>query len=160
MGRDQADRASLEVRALTAEDAAAIASWRYPGRYATYDETEVPSAARGIWGVHDDEELVGSCCFGDAARVPGATAEPGIVDVGWGMRPDLMGRGLGRGFIGAILAFARKEFSPERFRALILEWNDRSRAAARSVGFEEDGTIESVEGTFVVMTRHATDVGG
>jgi [ribosomal protein S18]-alanine N-acetyltransferase len=109
MGRAEADRARLEVRALTSEDAATIASWRYPGRYATYDETEVPSAARGIWAVHDGEELVGSCCFGDAARVPGATAEPGIVDVGWGMRPDLMGQGLGREFIGAILAFARKE---------------------------------------------------
>ena len=157
MGRAGVDRGSLEVRALTPEDATAIASWRYPGRYATYDETNVPSAARGIWAVHDDEELVGSCCFGDAARVPGVTEEPGIVDVGWGMRPDLMGQGLGRDFIGAIVSFARKEFSPERFRVLILEWNARSRAAARSVGFEENGTIESNEGTFVVMTRQATD---
>ena len=160
MGRAGADRGSMEVRALTPEDAAAIASWRYPGRYATYDETEVPSAARGIWAVHDDEELVGSCCFGDAARIPGATEEPGVVDVGWGMRPDLMGQGLGRAFIGAILTFARMEFSPQRFRVLILEWNGRSRAAARSVGFAEDGTIESTEGTFVVMTREATAVVG
>jgi hypothetical protein len=40
---------------------------------------------------------------------------------------------------------------------LILEWNGRSRAAARSVGFEEGATLESIEGTFVVMSRQATD---
>jgi hypothetical protein len=36
---------------------------------------------------------------------------------------------------------------------LVLDWNGRSRGAARSVGFEEEGTILSTEGTFVVMTR-------
>jgi hypothetical protein len=68
-----------------------------------------------------------------------------------------MGQGLGREYIGAILEFAAEEFSPRRFRVLILEWNRRSRAAARSAGFEQDGTIESDEGTFVVMTRDATN---
>ena len=147
----------MEVRPLTPEDAGAIASWKYPGPYATYDETGVPSAARGIWAVYHDGELIGSCCYGHAARVPGVEEEEGVVDVGYGMRPDLMGKGLGRDFVGAILGFAAEEFSPRRFRVLILEWNRRSRAAARSVGFEQDGTIESSEGTFVVMTRDAGD---
>jgi ribosomal-protein-alanine N-acetyltransferase len=145
----------VEVRPLSPDDADAIAGWRYPGPYATYDEVGVPSAARGIWAVYRDEEIVGSCCFGDAARVPGVEEEPGIVDVGWGMRPDLMGQGFGREFVGSILEFARAEFSPERFRVVILEWNGRSRAAARWLGFQQDGTIESSEGTFVVMTRDA-----
>ena len=48
---------------------------------------------------------------------------------------------------------AGREFSPRRFRVLVLDWNGRSRGAARSVGFEEEGTILSTEGTFVVMTR-------
>ena len=68
------------------------------------------------------------------------------------MKPDVMGQGLGRGFIRSILAFASMEFFPHRFRILILDWNARSRAAARSVGFEENGSVESTEGTFVVMT--------
>jgi RimJ/RimL family protein N-acetyltransferase len=147
----------MEVRPLTPDDADAIASWKYPGRYATYDEVGVPSAARSIWAVYDDGELIGSCCYGEAARVPGVEEEEGIVDVGYGMRPDLMGRGLGRDFVGSILEFARDEFSPQRFRLVILDWNRRSRAAARSVGFEQEGTIRNAEGTFVVMTRDSTD---
>ena len=145
----------MEVLPLTPADAEEIASWRYPGRYATYDVNEVRTSESGYWAVHRGDELVGSCCFGVEARVPGAFEEDGTLDVGYGMRPDLMGHGLGRDFIGAILAFAAQRFAPRRFRVLILEWNGRSRAAARSVGFVEDGTIESIEGTFVVMTRSA-----
>lgn len=143
----------MEVLPLTPAVAEEIASWRYPGRYATYDVNEVRSPESGYWSVHRDGELVGSCCFGEEARVPGAIEEDGTLDVGYGMRPDLMGQGLGRDFIAAILAFALQRFAPTRFRVLILDWNDRSRAAARSAGFVEDGAIESDEGTFVVMTR-------
>ena len=145
--------ASMDVRPLTPADATEIASWRYPGRYATYDVDEVPTPERGYWSVHRDGELVGYCCFGDEARVPGAIEEPGTLDVGYGMKPALMGHGLGREFIDAILAFAAERFAPHRVRVLILDWNARSQAAASSAGFEEDGAIESAEGTFVIMTR-------
>ena len=155
MCREVKHSMSMEVRQLTPEEAREIASWRYPGRYSTYDEDRAYYAQEGYWAVYRDEELVGGCCFGEGARVPGVEEEPGILDIGYGMRPDLMGRGLGREFVGAIAAFAAAAFPEKRFRVVILEWNGRSRAAARSVGFEEEGTIESAEGTFVVMTREA-----
>jgi RimJ/RimL family protein N-acetyltransferase len=142
----------MEVRQLTLADAMEIATWRYPGRYATYDVIEVITAERGFWAVDDEGQLVGYCCLGHEARVPGVVEEPGVLDVGYGMRPDLMGQGSGPGFIRSILGFASIEFSPRRFRLLILDWNARSRAAARSVGFEEDTSVVSNEGTFVVMT--------
>jgi RimJ/RimL family protein N-acetyltransferase len=145
----------VEVLPLTTADAADIASWRYPDRYATYDVDGAPTSDRGFWAVRHGDELVGYCCFGEEARVPGAVEETGVIDVGYGMRPELMGRGQGSDFIGAILTFAAERFAPLRFRLLILDWNARSRAAASSAGFEEGGAIESTEGTFVVMTRSA-----
>ena len=57
-----------------------------------------------------------------------------------------------RDFIRSILEFGAGEFGPRRWRLLILDWNARSLAAARSVGFDEEGTIRSTEGVFVVMT--------
>ena len=143
----------MEVRPLTPADAREIATWRYPGPYATYDVAEVMTPERGYRSVHDGGRLVGYCCFGYEARVPGVDEEPDVLDVGYGMRPDLMGRGAGRDFIRSILEFAAAEFSPRRSRVLILDWNARSRAAARSVGFDEEGTVRSTEGIFVVMTR-------
>lgn len=147
----------MRVRALTETDGQAIATWRYPGRYQTYDvvETAIPEA--GYWAVEDDATLVGYCCFGNEARVPGAVEEAGTLDVGYGMRPDLMGQGLGRVFVGAIVEFAIQHFSPNRLRLLILDWNDRSRKVAVALGFESEGVLHSTEGDFLVMTRPASE---
>jgi [ribosomal protein S18]-alanine N-acetyltransferase len=102
----------LEVRRLTESDAAAIATWRYPGRYATYDVGEIVNPERGFWAVDHDADLVGYCCFGSEARVPGVVEEDGVLDVGYGMRPDLMGHGLGGVFVQAILELFRRETHP------------------------------------------------
>jgi ribosomal-protein-alanine N-acetyltransferase len=143
----------MDVRALTRAEADEIARWRYPGRYATYDVGEVDELGSDRWAVLDGEELIGYCCVGPGARVPGVDEEPGTVDVGYGMRPDLMGRGLGRELVGTILDFVVRERDPERLRLLILTWNERSRKVAEALGFERDGIVPSVEGDFYVMAR-------
>jgi RimJ/RimL family protein N-acetyltransferase len=64
-----------------------------------------------------------------------------------------MGQGLGREFVGAILDFAVRRFSPSRLRLLILDWNDRSLKVAVALGFKSEGVLHSTEGDFLVMTR-------
>ncbi len=143
----------MEVRPLTHADAEVIATWSYPGRESTYDVGTIVTAEQGIWAVEDSAELVGYCCFGVEARVPGVDPEQGTLDVGYGMRPDLVGKGSGRVFVGAILAFAENEFSPRRLRLLILTWNERSRKVAEALGFQEEAIVPSTEGEFRVVVR-------
>lgn len=143
----------MEVRPLENTDAEAIATWSYPSRESTYDVGAVVTAEQGIWAVEDEAKLVGYCCFGVRARVPGVEEEEGTLDVGYGMRPDLVGEGFGRAFVGAILAFAVDEFSPQRLRLLILTWNERSRKVAEALGFQEERIAQSAEGGFRVMVR-------
>ncbi|HTG47701.1 MAG TPA: GNAT family N-acetyltransferase [Actinomycetota bacterium] len=143
----------MQVRPLTEADARSIATWRYPGRYATYDVGVVLDPADGFCAVQDEGRLVGYGCFGAEARVPGVGEESGTLDIGYGMRPDLMGRGLGPAFAGAIVAFGVATFGPDRLRLLILEWNERSRKVAERLGFERDGSVLSDEGRFLVMRR-------
>jgi len=138
---------------MTAARAKAISTWRYPDRYSTYDVHEAPSSDTGYWAVLDEGELVGYCCFGAEARVPGVEEEDGTLDVGYGMRPDLVGIGRGRSFVSAILAFGVKRFSPTQLRLLILDWNQRSRKVAEAHGFRRSGTVPGREGEFLVMTR-------
>jgi RimJ/RimL family protein N-acetyltransferase len=143
----------MEIRPQAKADTEAIAAWRYPGRYSTYDVgdvAEIDASANG-WAVTHEDELVGYCSFGASARVPEIEAEEGALDVGYGMRPDLMGRGLGRAFVAAILDFGVKEFSPQRLRVHILSWNERSRKVAAALGFEEERIAPSSQGDFVVM---------
>ena len=123
------------IEPLSAEQATAIRSWRYPGPYATYDVTEEIGAEQGLFAVMDDGELIGYCCFGVEARIPGAGARSGVLDVGYGMRPDLMGQGRGRAFVSAILEFGIGRFRPQRVRMFVLRWNARSRNAALRQGF-------------------------
>lgn len=145
----------VRVRRLTRADAEAIATWHYPGRESTYDELEPVTPERGYWAVVRGRELVGKCCFGAPARVPGVQEEEGILDVGYGLRPDLVGQGLGPAFVAAILDFASGEFGPRRFRLLVLDWNRRSQKVAAALGFQKDGVVGSGEGEFVVLTRPA-----
>jgi ribosomal-protein-alanine N-acetyltransferase len=142
---------------MTTADARALATWRYAGRYKVYDLVDEVRPEDGYWAVEDDGEVVGYCCFGKEARVRGVRAESGTVDVGYGLRPDLVGRGRGREFVAAIIRFATAEFAAARLRLLILEWNERSRSVAEAVGFRTDGTVRSEDRTFVVMSRAAED---
>jgi RimJ/RimL family protein N-acetyltransferase len=143
----------MEVRPLSDADALAISAWRYPGRYSTYDVNEVFTSEQGVWAVDEGPKLVGYCCFGPEARVPGVDEEEGTIDVGYGMAPDLVGQGLGHSFVAAILDFAVAQFSPRRLRLLILSWNPRSLKVAEALGFEQEGVTPGAEGDFLIMVR-------
>jgi hypothetical protein len=49
----------MEVRPLSEADAEAVATWRYPGRYSTYDVGEIVTPVQGSWAVAHGDELVG-----------------------------------------------------------------------------------------------------
>jgi RimJ/RimL family protein N-acetyltransferase len=141
----------VKVRELTDADVRDIVTWRYEGRYATYDVTGGVSPGLGFFAVEHGGRLVGYCCFGAEARVPGVGEKAGTLDVGYGMRPELMGQGLGRSFVGAILAFGVDRFEPTRLRMLVLRWNERSRRTAERHGF----AVAGAHGDFDVLERAA-----
>jgi [ribosomal protein S18]-alanine N-acetyltransferase len=146
----------VKVRSLTSTDAATIAAWRYPDEYSTYDVVDPSTLASDHWAVTEGEELVGYSCFGAPARVAGAEQEAGVLDVGYGLAPDLVGRGFGRRFVAAILRFALERYEPQRFRLYILEWNERSQKLAASHGFAAESILQDDERRFLVMVRQAS----
>jgi RimJ/RimL family protein N-acetyltransferase len=143
----------MEVRALTSAEAVTIAGWRYPDRYSTYDVDDPSILGRDHWAVIEDGGLRGYCCFGAPARVQGAHEEPGVLDVGYGMAPQLMALGHGHRFVEAVLVFALEQHSPEWLRLYVLDWNERSRRVAERHGFEIISGLENNEGRFLVMMR-------
>jgi RimJ/RimL family protein N-acetyltransferase len=141
------------VRELARSEMTTIAGWRYPGRYATYDFDDPSVLAWDHWGVYDGGALIGYCCFGEPARVGNAAARADTLDVGYGLAPQLMGRGMGRQFVTAILEFALHRFDVRCLRLFILEWNARSRALATNLGFVCESTLKTDDGVFVVIVR-------
>lgn len=148
---------TYRVRALTAQECDAIAGWRYEGRYRTYEfDDSPPDPADGFFAVENATgQMIGYCCYGAEARVPGVELVAGVVDVGYGMRPDWLGQGQAQPFISAILAFALARFEVVSFRALVLDWNRRSLAACRRAGFRQTGEVTTASGRFVMLERPA-----
>ena len=145
---------------MTGEFAAAVAGWRYPPPYDTYDFTgdDATHLLRPEYRYHvvsDDRQAIGYCCFGEDATVPGGDYKRDALDIGWGMRPDLMGQGRGREFVAEIVAFAERTYAPPATRVTIAEFNERSQRAANGNGFVvETGRFAGPDGMrFVVLER-------
>jgi ribosomal-protein-alanine N-acetyltransferase len=136
----------IAIEPMRKQDAEEIVSWRYPVPYSMYNlsKNDIPvllNSENWYFSIHDGPaQLMGYCCFGEEARVPGGEyteSESEVLDVGVGMNPEKVGKGLGKFFIGAILAFALEEFGPSKFRVSIAEFNKRSQRVFQNQGFEE-----------------------
>jgi RimJ/RimL family protein N-acetyltransferase len=153
---------------MTETSAREVVAWRYPGLYALYNmppeegEEEIAillDPRFGYYAVFDEaSSLFGFCCFGTDAQVPGGDySDDRALDVGLGIRPDLVGKGMGQDFLEAILDFAHREFDALYFRATIAQFNARSRRVFERAGFEEVQTFRSDSTNpleFVVVARH------
>jgi ribosomal-protein-alanine N-acetyltransferase len=144
-------------RELTRADAEAIAGWRYPKPYSFYDGGDPDRLLEYTYfaGLDEDGKVVGFCCFGEDARVPGLDEEEGVLDVGAGLRPDLTGIGLGGPFLREACRFGTDLYDPERLRVVIAAFNRRAQMVAHALGFESGRTLRSDDNDFVVMTREA-----
>jgi RimJ/RimL family protein N-acetyltransferase len=134
----------LVVRPLTTADAEQIAQWSYEGLWRIYD----PRSEDGLMSDNpdylavagaDDGLLVGFCCAGPEATVPGLPTQEGILDVGVGMSPRWVGQGHGAEFAGIVLAHYRATTGTRRLRAVVQAWNERSLRLTWSLGFSEAG---------------------
>ena len=99
----------------------------------------------GALGAWEDGDLIGFVCFGADARVPGMEPRDAAVDIGWGLRPDLVGQKIGPRLIQAALGV----HPGARHRIAVLSWNERGRRAPKKCGFVETGLL----GDFVLMER-------
>lgn len=145
---------------MTEDEAEAIISWRYPGEYSFYDmERDVEDMAElraahvreaKYFSALQDSELVGFF----ELDVDGE-----VVELGLGLRPDLIGKGVGAAFLEAGLDFARRRFGPQRFRLRVAAFNRRAIEVYERAGFAvEREYVHDFYGTpyhFLEMSRPA-----
>ncbi|MCX6043646.1 MAG: GNAT family N-acetyltransferase [Chloroflexi bacterium] len=150
----------------------AILRWQYTGEYTLYNALLDPETAdldalsleffvnqHNAYAAYDEAGvLLGFCCFGVDAQVPGGNYTGPALDIGLGLRPDLTGQNLGTSFLGAILALAQREFEPMSLRATIALFNARSQRVFAKNGFQPTQHFMSHGEPplpFVVMEREA-----
>ncbi len=141
---------------MSAHDAHLVATWRYSGPWAVYDM----ASAQPIFdhlpdyvAVTSGGQLVGFCCVGHAARVPGLLKEVDVLDVGLGMHPELVGHGRGEELGRTVLEFLATTHPDQQLRAVVQNWNERSLRLTRRLGFEDAGDITAVQNGHRVTYR-------
>ncbi len=145
---------------MSAEHARAVVTWSYPSPYDMYDMTgaeidELTDPGSGFHAVLSGVDLVGFRSFGVDGRVPGWDYDDDALDMGGGLRPDLVGRGLGRGVLAAGLSYGRSVYRPPAFRVTVATLNVRALRVVRALGFATAGGFVALEGTrqFEVLVR-------
>ena len=149
----------FRVRPMIEQDAELVAGWRYSGPCAVYDlalAQQILDDLPDYFAVTSGERLVGFCCVGRAARIPGLTAQTDVLDVGLGMDPGLVGHGCGAEFGRTVLAFLARAHPHQEMRAVVQDWNERSLHLTRLLGFEDAGELVAVHGDHRLAYRVVT----
>lgn len=140
---------------MTGAEAREVLGWRYPPPLDAYnpdaatleeDAAVLADLAFLYFAARDpDGRLVGFCCLGAEARVPGFHyADDGRADLGLGLRPDLIGQGLGRSLLAAAMSLAGAlRLAPGGYRATVWVQNARSRRLFERAGFREAARFTS-----------------
>lgn len=161
--RTGTEEAEVEVTALTAGHAAAASRWRYEGPWAVYDprDGEQIAAEDGYHAIVERKtgRFLGYVCIGAEARVHGLGEEPGVVDVGVGLDPAVVGHGRGRSIVGPALTWVEERGAGTPLRAVVQAWNRRSLRLFERLGFTVEGhhVAEQAGGLvdYVVLRRPA-----
>ena len=134
----------FQFRPMGLRDALAASRWRYPGEYAIYDLGLAPllfyallRAPLRALGVHP---LVAALPEDPLVSVFSLIQRGDDVELGVGMRPDLMGHGLGLPLILRGMDYARQRLRPRTFSLTVATFNQRAITVYERAGFEHGAT--------------------
>ena len=98
----------------------------------------------------EDESLVGFFGF---------KQDGSAIEIGFGLKPDLTGHGLGLSFISAGMQFARENYTPTEFRLQVAAFNERAILVYERAGFQQQRAYRhktnNSEFDFIEMSRPA-----
>ncbi|HEX9036668.1 MAG TPA: GNAT family N-acetyltransferase [Ktedonobacterales bacterium] len=134
-----ASGARFQFRPMRLEDAREAGRWRYPSEYAIYDLDPLALTLTALLRAP-------LRAFGFHALAVGMPGDPMIsvfsfikrgvdVEIGVGMRPDLMGRGLGLGLMLSGMDYARARLHPATFSLTVATFNRRAITVYERAGF-------------------------
>ena len=142
----------LQFRPFRPADALITIAWRYPAPYSAYnldpqDPKILAALLRPEYNYHailQNDEVIGFFLLGPDARVCGGTYDESALDIGFGLRPDLTGRGRGSSYFNAVLSYIEGQTPGRLLRATVVAWNQRAIRLCQRAGFRVLGHFISL----------------
>ena len=99
-------------------------------------------------------QLEGYCSFDSDGRVLGGCYSTQALDIGMGIRPDLVGHGQGKLYAQAVARQGINQYEAEQLRVTVAHFNKRAQRVWQQLGFEQVEKFVKVgtEEEFVIMT--------
>ena len=153
----------FRFRQLEKEHALAILNWRYtsPYNYYNFDTDTIQEdlhylldSKNAFYAILNLQgELEGYCSFGSDGQVPGGEYSSEALDIGMGIRPDLVGRGNGKQYAQAVVTYGANQYRAQQLRVTIAEFNKRAQRVWEQLGFEQVEKFVKIdsEKEFVIM---------
>jgi len=114
-------------------------TWNYDAEYSFYDMEadkedlieflDTKKRGSSYFIVSKDDDIIGFFSFNKIAI--------NTIDIGLGMRPNLIGKGNGLDFLEAGLEFAKSMYSPKKITLSVATFNQRAIKVYRKFGFED-----------------------
>ncbi len=117
----------------------------------------VLDSKNAFWAILNlQEELEGYCSFGPDGRVLGGGYSDKSLDIGMGIRPDLIGQGRGKYYAQAVAEYGAYQYGMQQLRVTIAGFNKRAQRVWDRLGFEQVQKFVKTNSAdeFVVMVRH------
>lgn len=136
---------------MTKAYAKELIAWEYPAPYDFYNMNDDSGAileellTDDYYAVLLEDALIGFFAYGSACRIP-TLERPEVyqakaLDYGLGLSPRYTGKGLGLTFVTLGMAFGKEQYSPQRLRLTVAQFNHRAIKTYRNAGFSKIGTI-------------------
>lgn len=101
--------------------------------------------------------MEGYCSFGADGQLLGGDYRPKAIDVGLGIRPQLTGKGHGKYYARAVVAYRLGPYKAQRFRVAIAAVNKRAQHVWRKLGFKPEEAFPKLgtEERFLILYSEA-----
>ncbi len=153
----------LHIENMNREFVEEILNWNYKKPYDVYNNEPTAENIKGFLDgsyfalINDEGDLAGFFCIGKNARIPeglkyGVYFEP-LLDVGFGMHPELTGRGGGYQFCSFILNTIEEKYKKTKFRLTVAKFNTRAIHLYEKLGFEKEDEFRNDYREFMTMVR-------
>lgn len=149
----------MRIIPMSNDHARKILEWHYPGFLSFYDLRHYPEDVEEIL----DQSLYGNTLFSVIDRRGELIGELILtpvgedIEIGLGLRPDLVGKGRGKELLNKGMEFARAQSQFRRFVIRVWKLNNRAIRLYQKAGFQiESEYLNDIEGIpfrFLVMSR-------